>query len=254
MSMVKQLSTSCQPLQVRGLYKGVLPPMLMHGVLTAVLFGVEGPTARLVRPRIRDGMWKEAKIGFCGGLAGGFVQSFICAPIELVMLRTQHLEVGMTVCSYKGNWATLKDIYRRGGVRGCYQGVWVTAFRDTPGFAIYFASYKAQMHFIAKRKGINKEDLSKIIGYPFICGGITGMITTTVTYPIDFVKTRVLISGIYGTPKLYQSSGKCFLKAWREGGVQLLYRGLTLSLLRAFVNSSFLFSAVEISRKLLSSA
>lgn len=224
--------------------------MLMHGVLTAVLFGVEGPTARLVRPRIQDGMWKEAKIGFCGGLVGGFAQSFMCTPIELAMIRTQHLQVGSTAQSYKGKWATFKDIYRGGGIRGCYRGFWVTALRDSLGFAIYFASYETQMHFIAQRKGISKEKLSKVIGYPFICGGITGMVATTLIYPIDFVKARVLIDGIDGT-KVYQSSWNCFLKAWREGGVRMLYRCLSPSLMRSFVGSSFLFAAVEMSKRFL---
>ena len=232
-------------MQVRGLYKGVFPPLLMQGVINSIVFGVERTAAWYLRPRIQDDGWKEVKIGVYGGLAGGFVQSFVCAPMELVKLQTQHQKIGESG-KYKGNWAILKDIYRKGGVRGCYQGFWVTACRDTPAFAVYFASYEGQMHFLAQRKGISKQELSLSLRYPFICGGTTGMITWLVNYPVDVVKSRIQMDGAEDKPRVYRNSWDCFTKAWREGGVRLLYKGLTPTLVRAFANSSSLFVAVEL--------
>ena len=222
----------------------------MQGVINSVVFGAERFTAWYLRPRIQDSEWKELKIGLYGGLAGGFVQTFVCAPMELVKLRTQHQRIG-EAGEYKGNWATFRDIYRKGGIRGCFQGFWVTAFRDAPAFAVYFASYEGQMHFLAQRKGISKEELSLNLIYPFICGGTTGMISWLFNYPVDLVKSRIQMDGADGRPRVYRNSWDCFLKAWREGGVKLLFRGLTPTLVRAFANNSSLFIAVELTTYVL---
>ena len=233
---------------MRGLYKGVSPPVVSQGLINAIVFGVEGPTSRFLQPRVKDGPFKEIKIGFFAGMVGGFVQSIVCAPMELVKLQTQHQAMG-EASAYRGNWATLKNIYHTRGITGCFQGLGVTAFRDTPAFAVYFASYAGQMHYLAKKKGITREELSRTILYPFVCGGITGIITWSINYPVDLVKTRIQLDGANGTERQYRSSWDCFTKAWREGGVRLLFRGLMPCYVRAFANNSCIFVAVEISRR-----
>jgi solute carrier family 25 carnitine/acylcarnitine transporter 20/29 len=233
---------------MRGLYKGVLPPVLAQGAINAIVFGVEGLAHRFLQTRLREEPSKEVKIGFLAGMVGGFVQSFVCAPVELVKLITQHTAVGEHSV-YRGNWETLRLVYRRGGVRGCYQGFWVTAVRDTPAFAVYFASYYGLMNCFARRKGVSREELGQQLVYPFFCGGLTGMITWTINYPVDLVKTRIQLDGADGKPRQYSSSWDCFAKAWREGGVRLLYRGLVPCYVRAFTNNSCLFVAVEMSKR-----
>ena len=205
-------------LQVRGLYKGVLPPVMAQGAINAIVFGVEGPTSRFLHTKFKDGPKKEVKIGFLTGMADGFVQSFVCAPMELVKLRTQHQAVGESSV-YRGNWATLRAVYSARGIRGCYRGFWITAFRDTPAFGTYFASYYGMMNFFARRKGITRYERSQIMFYPFICGGITGVITWIINYPVDLVKTRIQLDGANGGEREYRNSWDCLVKAWREGGV-----------------------------------
>ena len=180
------------------------------------------------------------------GLLLVFLQSFICAPIELVKLRTQHQKVG-TSLAYPGNWTTLKGIYHTKGVAGCFQGLGVTIFRDTPAFAAYFVSYAAMMRKTAELKEVERNELS--MGYSFTYGGIAGMVSWTVNYPVDVVKTRIQMDGNEGARRVYSSSWDCFVKIWREGGVRLLYRGLMACYTRAFFNSAFLFTAVEFSEK-----
>ena len=222
----------------------------MQGAMNAIVFGVEGPTNRFLQSRLKDGSLKDLKIGFLAGMVGGFIQSFVCAPMELIKLQTQHQSMGRGGV-YRGNLETLKIVYNMRGIRGCYQGFWVTAFRETPQFGTYFASYYGMMNYIASRKGITRDELGNKMVYPFICGGLTGIVTWTVNYPVDLVKTRIQLDGADGRERLYKSSWDCFIKVWREGGVRLLYRGLISCYVRAFANSSFLFVAVEISKRSL---
>ena len=239
---------------MQGLYKGVFPPLIMQGITNGVIFGVEQLTTKLLRPRIHDSnvVRKEMKIGFVGGLAAGFVQSFISAPMELVKIRTQHQGIGTHDTHYKGNWATLTEIYRKGGIRGCYQGLWVTAMRDIPAFSLYFAGYEGQMNYIAKKKGISKQQLSGVLIYPFLCGGMVGMFSWLVNYPADMIKTRMQEDGHDGASRMYRNARDCFVKTWRDGGVRLLYRGLSPCLVRAFANNSFLFVGFELSKQFFS--
>ena len=235
-------------LKVRGLYKGVLSPVVMQGVINAIVFGVEGPTSRFLMKRVTDGPLKETIIGLSAGMTAGFAQTVICAPMELVKLRVQHQAIGEAT-RYQGNWATLMEAYRRGGVRGCYQGFWITAFRDTPAFGVYFATYETLMHFTAKTKSTHKNDLSK--GFAFIWGGCAGMASWLLNYPVDLVKTRMQLDGAFGTERQYHTSWGCFKTIWKEGGVKSLYRGLSPCLLRAFANSAVLFVAYESMMQLL---
>ena len=251
-SQINIFIISMHPLQVRGLYKGVLPPVMAQGAINAIVFGVEGPTSRFLHTKFKDGPRKEVKIGFLAGMAGGFLQNFVCAPMELVKLRTQHQAVGESSV-YRGNWAALRAVYSARGIRGCYQGFWITAFRDVPQFGTYFASYRWMMHYIAKRKGISRDELSRKVLYPSVCGGITGVITWIINYPLDLVKTRIQLDGANGGEREYRNSWDCLVKAWRQGGVRLLYRGLVPCCMRAFANNAILFPAVEISKFLFRS-
>lgn len=236
-------------IQMRGLYKGVVPPILAQGAINAIVFGTEGFTKRFVDSKLKDnGLKKEMTKGMLGGAAGGLLQTFVCAPMELVKLRTQHQEVGKATV-YQGNWTTLKGIYKMRGITGCYQGFGVTAFRDTPAFAIYFATYTLLMEYSASRKGIKQDELSWV--YNFFGGGIAGMTSWIFNYPVDLVKTRIQMDGVDGAERQYRSSWDCFTKAWRDGGVKLLYRGLAPSLVRAFANSACIFVAYEYSKKAL---
>ncbi len=229
-------------LKVKGLFKGVLPPMVMQGAINAIVFGVERATSRFLSPILGSGPQKEVIIGTCAGMTAGFVQTIVCAPMELVKLQTQHQAIGQAT-SYQGNLATLRNIVRWGGVKGCYQGFWITALRDTPAFGVYFATYEGLMHFTAESKGIGRKDLGW--QFSFYYGGCAGVASWLVNYPVDLVKTRIQLDGGSGKVRQYRSSWDCFMKIWNEGGVRLLYRGLGPCLIRAFANSAFVFVAYE---------
>ena len=236
-------------MKVRGLYKGVLAPVVMQGVINGIVFGVKGPTSRFLMNRVTDGPWKETIIGLSAGMTAGFAQTVICAPMELVKLRVQHQAIGEAK-HYQGNWATLMEAYCSGGVRGCYRGFWITALRDIPGFGVYFATYETLMHFTVKKQTISKNDMRYYV-YAFFWGGCAGMASWIPNYPVDLVKTRMQLDGAFATERQYHTSWGCFKTIWKKGGVKSLYRGLSPCLLRAFVNSAVLFVAYESTMRLL---
>ena len=228
----------------------MLPPLVMQGTINAIVFSIQGMTSRYLQRHTADtSLLKVAETGLLSGMAAGFVQTLVCAPMELVKIRTQHHAIGQH-SSYEGSWRTFKDICHTGRLRGCYQGFGITALRDTPGFGAYFAVYEFLMSSHARRNASKRQELS--VAVPFIYGGTAGMMSWLILYPIDTVKSRFQMDGADGVPREYQSARDCFMKTLRAGGVRLLYRGLVSTLVRAFANSACLFPAYECVKLFLS--
>jgi solute carrier family 25 carnitine/acylcarnitine transporter 20/29 len=83
--------------QVSGLYKGISSPLAGVAVVNAIVFGVYGNFQRhLPRP---DALSSH----FMAGAAAGFVQSFVCCPMELVKSRLQVQQNSVASgCGYSG--------------------------------------------------------------------------------------------------------------------------------------------------------
>lgn len=235
--------------QVIGLYKGVLPPLVMQGTINAIVFGVYGVMSRCLAGTRNGEQWRGEHIAGLSGMTAGLCQSSVCAPMELVKLHVQNQGIGTNHGS-KGNWKTLSDTYKVGKLRGIYRGLLVTASRDVVGFGTYFFCYESLMQYSTKKTGQNRENLSTI--FPFVNGGIAGACSWLINFPVDTVKSRYQVDGAENQPFKYRNARDCFSKILKEGGIRLLYNGLSMGLLRAFVNSAFLFPAYEFSKRFLS--
>ena len=231
---------------MKGLYKGVLPPLCIQGVINGIVFGVEEYAAKYLISEDQA----VPLMHFKTGMIAGFTQSFVCAPMELIKLRTQHEQIG-NAAGYRGNMATLKLIYRKGGIRGCYQGLYITMFREIPQFGVYFATYEGLKDGWAKMRMIERNDVG--YGGRIVAGGIAGVATWACNYPVDLIKTRMQMDGRpwYGTTRNYYSSLDCFKKVFAEGGVRLLFRGFIPTMVRAFACNMFTLPVTDKVKDLL---
>ena len=211
----------------------------MQGFLNLVAFSVE----RAMADHVFTGYENQTMKHFMTGMVAGFSQSFLCAPIELVKTHMQHRQIG-SYSKYTGNFQTMLEIIRNRGVRGPFQGLCVTMFRDAPGFAVYFAIYEGLLDWTARRQRVGRDEVH--LGLRLVYGGSAGVISFAINYPVELVKTRFQLDGAYGTERQFRSSTECFLSAWREGGYRLLYRGLNACLLWAMVCNVFLLPTVDV--------
>ena len=125
-----------------GLYKGTLAPMLGIGFCNALQFaGYEG-----AKGYIESGMQTRRPLHlyehFLCGATGGFLNTITTAPVEHIRIRTQ-LQTGASgsVQKYSGVMDCAAKIYASHGIRGLYKGVFASAMRDTPAYAVYFLTY-----------------------------------------------------------------------------------------------------------------
>ena len=76
-----------------------------------------------------------------------------------------------------GPFDCLKEIYREGGVRGCYKGLVPQFFRDVKANAVYFISYQACLDWIKGTE--SRENTASEI---FLAGGIAGAFLFFLSY------------------------------------------------------------------------
>ncbi|XP_058840127.1 mitochondrial basic amino acids transporter [Topomyia yanbarensis] len=214
---------------VRGLYRGMSSPMAGVAVVNAIVFGVYGNVQR--RTSDPDSLYSH----FLAGSAAGLAQSFICSPMELVKTRLQ-LQDNLPKGAFRFNGPIdcLRHIHKKGGFRGVFRGLGITAARDMPGFSSYFVSYELMVR--------TTNDPS-----PFcilMAGGLAGTISWLFSFPIDVVKSRLQADGMCGTPQ-YRGIADCLRKSYAEEGLAFLSRGLASTLLRAFPMNAVCFLVVS---------
>lgn len=201
-------------------YRGIGAPLGGIAAINALVFGAYGNTRRaLPNP---DSLRTHA----LAGAAAGMLQSFACAPVELVKTRQQLARPAEGMPS--GAWAAARHILRNGGLRALFRGLGITMARDTPAFAIYFASYEA----------MTREDRSVL--KVFTAGGVAGTLSWILLYPVDVVKSRVQGDAT----GRYAGAWDCFVKSVRSDGWRCMSRGIGAVTLRAFISNGACFTAV----------
>jgi len=211
----------------RGLFKGMLYPMLSAGALNSLFFGVYGvslrfmtslrdPTTASKQPSsaltsVKPTNWEI----FWAGCAGGAAQLVVACPVDVVKIKLQ-TQTGLASdkTHYKGPYDCLKSIYNQQGVRGWYKGLVPMAWRDIHSFGIYVVLY----NYFLNQCG-SESDYCK-----FIAGGMTGVLSWGAIIYLDVVKSRIQ-SDDPVNPK-YNGMIDTFRKCYREGGIRIFGRDL----------------------------
>lgn len=225
--------------------------MLGMAAINAVTFGVQG---NMMKNRSNT-VWNHSVTGAVGGAA----QCFICSPVELIKLRLQ-IQTNPTGIFfdwssptranngrvYSDPWDAFRKIFREGGVRGMYKGLELTLLREIPAFAVYFGSYEYICQQIARYRGngTTLDDLSPLD--LCLAGGASGTSAWVVTYPVDVIKSRVQVDGMFGH-RVYSSILDCLWKSMKEPeGYFVLWKGLNSTLVRGFAVNAATWPTVSL--------
>ncbi|KAI9149737.1 hypothetical protein H9P43_009916 [Blastocladiella emersonii ATCC 22665] len=216
---------------VRGLFKGVTSPMSGVGFCNAVLFTTQATFNSAIAPDSTS----PAKYAATGALSGLAISLLAC-PMELLKVRVQAQATSGAGKHYAGVWDCLVKTVRAEGVqRGLYRGWTITALRDVPSFAAYFATYEI----------LRQHDVA-----PFLAGGLAGIACWLPCYPQDVLKSRVQSTAALGRGPL-----PAHLRPWtmaaayvRANVARALWRGLSPTLLRAFPANAATFAVYEVYR------
>jgi solute carrier family 25 carnitine/acylcarnitine transporter 20/29 len=208
------------------------------GLLSAMLFYSYGQIQMVQRRFHADETLSDV---FVAGTGAGLFQTILLAPIENVKIR---LQAQTDFKHFRGPMHCLSTLYQQFGIRGIYKGMVPTLWRDSWSYGVYFAAYEA-----TKRK-FQGEEMTASPSQTFLSGGLAGVISWLLVYPVDVIKSRLQEDSLI-QPK-YKGMRDCFEQSIKNEGYKVLFRGLSPTLLRTFIVSGANFLVYEMVSKSLS--
>ncbi|KAG2176790.1 hypothetical protein INT44_007454 [Umbelopsis vinacea] len=136
------------------------------------------------------------------------------------------------------SWRSAREIVRLKGVKGLWSGYPLHLVRDTIGTAVYFGTYES-----------TKRILSTPSSPPgplthFMAGGTCGILCWIVVFPIDLIKS-VMQKDIMAPKPTYDTIRECVSDIKARQGYRGFYRGMSVTLMRAFPIHSLNFLVYE---------
>lgn len=167
-------------------------------------------------------------VNFLAGGVAGAVSRTAVSPLERMKILFQiQVERRVEERKFRGIIPSLVKIGREEGVRGYFKGNGTNLARIVPYEALKFAAYEE----CKKLLHIPSDPKAHSPGKRLCAGAMAGMTATTLTYPLDLVRTRLSAQG-EGRDRKYRNIRHAFRTIMKEeGGVVGLYKGLSPTLL-----------------------
>lgn len=215
------------------------PPPADQSTGSGVGFGGGGRAARQPQNTLKM---------FACGAAAGTVTAFVMCPMEHIKCRLQ-VQGATHATKHGGPVELCASILREHGLfRGLYRGMGVTLWRETPAFGMYFATYdtiKERVEgFLEERDGEHPiPSHAHAWAASALAGGISGAWTWVIIYPFDVIKTRIQTSPLDCRHREGMwAVGRGMV---REHGWRHMFRGLGVTLARAFPVNAIIFPTYE---------
>eukprot|EP00026_Physarum_polycephalum_P011816 Phypoly_transcript_12060.p1 GENE.Phypoly_transcript_12060~~Phypoly_transcript_12060.p1 ORF type:complete len:130 (+),score=10.68 Phypoly_transcript_12060:775-1164(+) len=125
-----------------------------------------------------------------------------------------------------------------------YKGYFATMLRESPGSSLWFVVYEATTKRLVP-PGQAKNDLP--MWKLMIAGSMSGIAYWTAFFPADVIKTQAQTNN---GPN--QSFFRAFVDIVQRQGVQGLYHGYWVTVLRAIPSNALLFVSYELTKQFLS--
>eukprot|EP01012_Entosiphon_sulcatum_P000941 TRINITY_DN10163_c0_g1_i1.p1 TRINITY_DN10163_c0_g1~~TRINITY_DN10163_c0_g1_i1.p1 ORF type:complete len:213 (-),score=33.04 TRINITY_DN10163_c0_g1_i1:131-769(-) len=168
-----------------------------------------------------------------GGVAGVAV-AHILTPVELVKCRMQVQSLGITATKYKNSWECALGVIRSEGVAGgLFRGHTATLVREVPGNVAWFGAYAEAKRLL---EPVGGKDAPWV---QMLAGAIAGMSYWTILFPADVVKSQQQTEG--GRTSFLST----LRNTWQSGGVPALYRGWSVTMLRAAPANAVIFCVYD---------
>jgi len=266
---------------VSSLFRGMGAPLSTAAVVNALIFSSYGESSRIwdewfmgsgSSSSCNDSVnnnnsgnvqeqssWKKPFV--CGSFAGG-MQALVICPSEHIKCRLQIQHgVGCKDHIFKGPFDAADKIINSHGIKGLYRGFICTAWREVPAFGLYFATYDCVKNSVTKlilgkddnNDGNNQTNnsisaIEQNSAHQWmasaLAGGFSGAFTWAAIYPFDVIKTRIQTTPI-DTPIEKRRIHYIYKSIVNEHGIKFLFRGLGVTLLRAFPVNAIIFPVYE---------
>ncbi|CAI9571489.1 unnamed protein product [Staurois parvus] len=137
-------------------------------------------------------------------------------------------------------------MFKTGGFLTFYRGLSPTLLAVFPYAGLQFASYNLLQRVWDAALPPGHDNLKNLL-----CGSGAGVISKTVTYPLDLIKKRLQVGGFeqaraaFGEVRTYQGLRDCVCRIHLEESFRGFFKGLSPSLLKAAVSTGLTFFCYE---------
>lgn len=162
------------------------------------------------------------------GAVAGVASVTLCYPLEVVRTRTMATHEG-------GVFSIARNMVCTEGPRSMYRGVGTAMCVTIPSLSISFGVYKQ----FNDKFSSTYPTLS-----PLLCGGVSGLAGSTLTFPMDVLRKRLQVMGMDPTlPKRTAFAEAQVL--WSQEGARGFWRGVTPELCKVFPTVALTFWSFE---------
>ncbi|KAJ1946375.1 mitochondrial ornithine carrier protein, partial [Linderina macrospora] len=132
------------------------------------------------------------------------------------------------------------------GIAGIYKGITPTVARETVGVGCWFGAYEVVVRQLMRSQNkTSKADLGP--GSIILAGGCAGVAYNISSYPIDVVKSFIQTADVRAKAGAQERPGiaSTIRTVYGRGGIRAFYRGLGITLTRAFPANAAMFMTYE---------
>jgi solute carrier family 25 (mitochondrial phosphate transporter), member 23/24/25/41 len=212
----------------RGLWKGNYSNCIRIFPQMAINYAFYQYSNNLLKKYINN---KETVNFISGGLSGMIAMSVVY-PLETARSR---LSLQTNRDHYKG----MVDVFKKTPIKQLYNGLKMSLIGFTPYNALNFMFYN---YF---KEMLNKKN-NNILIQKLQCGGLSGMVSITITYPSDLIRRRLQLQGFDKKVPIYNGITDCILKIYKLEGIRGFYRGLIQCYIKIIPASAIQFWVMEI--------
>ncbi|XP_033217503.1 solute carrier family 25 member 45-like [Belonocnema kinseyi] len=235
---------------LKGLYKGMLFPLLCSGTLNSAFFGIyaiclsslqssRGHSPTYVLPT-NSGYYYD---NFIAGCAGGVAQALISCPSELIKIRMQ-IGKGIFKNNINSNkmiqikkpstYYTAKDVYKKYGIHGFFIGGAPTFYRDIIANGFYIVTYQYFRYNLHGQLDLNPRTFEILVA-----GGIAGICSWLPVIPFDTLKSRIQADDFKN--RKYKGMMDCGIHLYRKEGLHGFFKGSAMITLRSIPVNAAIF-------------
>lgn len=177
---------------LRNLYAGFWPAVFGAIPSSAVYFGSYETAKRVLAVRMPSSVSRSC-INMMAAASGNIASSVIFVPKEAIKQQLQAIssEAIPSIATSTGGAVTalhvVQHMYKSSGWKGFFPSYRATLLRNIPSASVKFTVYE-ELKLLVNRRFTDPERRS--VGY-LIAGAASSALSSTITTPIDVVKTRI---------------------------------------------------------------
>lgn len=248
-----------------GLYAGLKPTLVMSIPNTVIyLSSYDEISMRLHAMHSFDNSDVDASrayIPLVAGCTARMISSFATAPLELIRTRQASAIAGSNLAQGKTT-SILEEfhlIMRTGGFMSCYNGLGPMLLRDAPFAAIYFLCLEQFRGSLSNNTSLGRWSgrhytdqgmqipASIDVMHTFAAGASAALVATTLTGPLDVVKTVSQVSNQAARNNV--GTFACIQQIFRDEGVKGLWRGNVSRMIKVVPGHATMITCYEFGKR-----